>query len=611
MNSKDKSCNRRSFILNRHLPVFIVLILTALSLAATGKDVPSAPVPMPEGKSILVQATLNDGKDDTSGVLRAIRQCRETGANRIVFSKGRYDFFAGANPNNPVVAMPFNAMKNLEIDGQGAKLIFHGVTSCMQFSNCEGVTVKNVAIDWDRPPFSVGKVLTSEPKFFDVEVFDEFPVKGGEPVGAFMNFDPKTKLQCRPAVDAYNSVTSTSLVRPQVLRVFLNREIRMKPGVLVVLRHEVYGQPALSMSNCRNMQFENVTIYAVPGMGLVAGHTENVTLDKFRVMIKPRTRRLMSATADATHFAGCTGLIRVKDCFFEGMGDDALNIKSGLYLWVLNRVDERTLLGEHSMKMASPPDLGDTMEFCHTDTMVPYTTRIVKKVDLLHPDPANPQNTVHRIEFTEPLPNDMKTSDVVGDSSRIAKLHFSGSRVHANRPRGILVQTRGALIENNFFDSVMTAGILVITEVCSFNESISAQDVVIRNNLFKDTNQSNPAPGAITVLCFRHDWSRPPLPGVFKKIEITNNTIDSTAESGIFVSNTDNLVIRNNRITKACQNPGGAIGSAAIALEACRNVVISGNTIDPKQQGTGFKSALDLGKGCEKKTIEVHGNIGF
>ena len=36
----------------------------------------------------------------------------------------------------------------------------------------------------------------------------------------------------------------------------------------------------------------------------------------------------------------------LEDCTFEGMGDDGVNVKSGLYLKVTERVDEHTVLAQ-------------------------------------------------------------------------------------------------------------------------------------------------------------------------------------------------------------------------------------------------------------------------
>lgn len=70
----------------------------------------------------------------------------------------------------------------------------------------------------------------------------------------------------------------------------------------------------------------------------------------------------MSTTADATHFGGCKGTIRLSDCLFEAMGDDGVNIKSGLYLTLLRRLNANTIEARHNLRMMDTHDPGDVME---------------------------------------------------------------------------------------------------------------------------------------------------------------------------------------------------------------------------------------------------------
>ena len=41
------------------------------------------------------------------------------------------------------------------------------------------------------------------------------------------------------------------------------------------------------------------------------------------------------------------------------------------------------------------------------------------------------------------------------------------------------------------------------------------------------------------------------------------------------------------------------------------NVELTGNTVQPKRQGPGMKTAFSLGPGCENQTVRVSGNKGF
>src|SRR5262245_5777491 len=89
----------------------------------------------------------DDGRDDTPAILAAVASCRKLDKATLVFPKGRYDFFAGANPNDSNHAIVLDHLANLTIDGQGTTLVFHGVTGCFLMKSCQGLAIQNLAID--------------------------------------------------------------------------------------------------------------------------------------------------------------------------------------------------------------------------------------------------------------------------------------------------------------------------------------------------------------------------------------------------------------------------------------------------------------------------------
>lgn len=56
-------------------------------------------------------------------------------------------------------------------------------------------------------------------------------------------------------------------------------------------------------------------------MGIVGQRTHNVTVESCKVT--PSNGRMISCTADATHFSNCTGKIELSHCIFENQMDDA------------------------------------------------------------------------------------------------------------------------------------------------------------------------------------------------------------------------------------------------------------------------------------------------
>jgi hypothetical protein len=514
-------------------------------------------------------ATPNDGQDDTAAFLAAFKEAQAKGDKRIVIPKGRYELRANGNPENRKVLFPLTGMDGLVIEGQGAELMMTGTAAVFSFEHCRNITVFGLTADWARPPFSEGTVIAASTNYFDVKIRDEYPVQGGEPVGAFMSYHADTRLPYGRGLDVYDGVARTELIAPQVLRVHLKREIPVPTNTLLVLRHRVYGYNVFNFDRCSDVTVSNVTVYSAPGMGLVGTVTTNITLQGFNVQMRPDSGRLMSATADATHFMGCKGTVTIQDCLFEGMGDDGVNIKSGLYLIVRQRLDDYTVLGQHNLKLTDLPDPGDTLEMARTDTLSPFASGIVSEASM-EPGDGN----LHRIRFEAPLPEELRAGDVLGNASRVARLRLARCTVRANRARGVLCQTRDAIIENCIFQNCTGAGVMVLTETVHFHESIGTRDVIVRNNLFENCNLGAASQeAALGVLAYLKGFAYPSTPGVHRNVTLEGNRIIRTGESGIFAAAVDGLTVRNNNIEQSGLRGSRPHGNDPVWIQDCARVI--------------------------------------
>lgn len=587
-------------------------ILSCLALAA-GLMLPA----LAEGgqdKPMMIDVTTlgaipDDGKDDTLQVLAAFAKCKAEKAGGVLFPKGRYDFHEGANPKSARISLPINGMENIVIDGQGATLIFHGITACFVFSNCSGVTVKNLSIDWERPPFSLGVITAASEDIFDVAVFPEFPVQGGEPVQAVMDYEPDTQLPCRQGADIYclDEPMKTELIAPQTLRVRPPFKINPLPvGKWAMLRHQVYAYNAFMAHRCRDITFQDITVHTCPGMAFVGLNTENITLDRCVVTPTPGVRRVLSATADGSHFGGCTGDIIIRDCLFEGQGDDAINMKTGLFLNIETIVDPQTVLARHNLNMACMPDPGDLIELTPQETLIAYGTARIATAAM------EPDGHTHRVTFQEPLPETVKPGDMLANASKLPRARITNCIFRRNRARGMLIQIRDAIVENCVFEDVTSAGVLIITETVHFYESIPARNVIIRNNTFDRCNYgAGMARGVIAIEGITPGWKDAPLPGVFRDITIENNAIRQSDNCGIFMTGTDTASLRGNTIRGVCSQPTQERCAAVIHIESSRNIVIEDNDAPQSLQGPGCKTVLHRAENNDADTIRVAGNIGF
>ena len=84
--------------------------------------------------------------------------------------------------------------------------------------------------------------------------------------------------------------------------------------------------PGFTLADCRGVEIRNVNLYHCGGMGVIAQRSRDIELRKLVIVPSPGKGRMISITADATHYVNCGGYIRMIDCVFENQKDDATNI---------------------------------------------------------------------------------------------------------------------------------------------------------------------------------------------------------------------------------------------------------------------------------------------
>ena len=101
--------------------------------------------------------------------------------------------------------------------------------------------------------------------------------------------------------------------------------------------------PAIHVLNSKDFSIENVTVHHAGGMGFIAERTENVKLESFNVRLPEGSQRMVTTTADATHFVNCRGKVELANCLFENQLDDPSNIH-GIYFPIHKVMADNKLL---------------------------------------------------------------------------------------------------------------------------------------------------------------------------------------------------------------------------------------------------------------------------
>ena len=133
-------------------------------------------------------------------------------------------------------------------------------------------------------------------------------------------------------------------------------------------------------------------------------------------------------------------------------------------------------------------------------------------------------------------------------------------------------------------------------DITTWWESIGSHDVVIRNNRFINC-RFEPAVVSGVIECLANPGGQSAPPGVHRRITIENNIIQGTGGISIKIGSVDGMVIANNIIDQP--------KNEAIFVYNSRNIQITDNKLTNSELG------LKIGDGCKLATIKVKNNTGF
>ncbi|MDZ8117455.1 right-handed parallel beta-helix repeat-containing protein [Pontiella agarivorans] len=568
------------------------------------------------------------GKDNTFALNRLLESIGNESGVTLNFPKGTYDFHqdnaaevyrAVSNHDNGLkrIIFPLFDHKDITIEGNGSLFLMHGRVVPFTLERASGITLKNFSIDWEQSFHAelkcIERDIAKQSAVFECDetlypnkidngmlMFDR--MGQWDPIGANMVWDKDTHAPIyntdRYAVQGWKP---NKVSKPGKNKIKLEKCFKKEPppvGSTLV----VYGVhptsrlcPAIHITNSKNVKIENVTVHDAGGMGLIVERTENIELDGMKVT--SNSQRVVSTRADATHFIGCKGLIKVENCVFEHMLDDAINVH-GAYVPVVEYLGNNQFLCNIShfqqwgLIFAEP---GDRIALMDRSTVLPVSETTVTDIKILNE---------HRFVLTvagvpEKLPEIMSVENLTWNPD----LEFRNNIVRENRARSILVTTKGkVIIENNYLSSQMH-GILIEGDNNKWYESGAVQDVMIRNNEFVNPGyaRDNRYPLLASPL-FTKD-QRMGEGRYHRNITFENNTVRSFNGHLVEARSVDGLKILNNKLIYSDDYPKAEEGET-IELEYCNNVEISGNS------ASGFDHPITI-KTEDTENLTIGKNKGF
>ena len=550
------------------------------------------------------------GEDCTAAFARLLGE--NPRATEFVLAPGRYDFDAAhaarrdyALSNSDIVSprhlsLQLCGMEDVVFNGNGAQLVFHGQTMPFTVDQSQGVTIKNLTIDWAVPLTAEGEIIAAAPDFIDVaidpalfphEVADDtlyFTGEGWrEPVWPWGNteFDARTGKVAFGRGDTFPKTTQ-ALLPSGAVRFYGNfTGAQPQPGNVLVLRHGQRVHAGIFMQNSAQLAVEDVTLHATRGLGILAQFCED--LHFCRVSLLPnraKGRRFASGHDDGIHLSANSGTVTVDQCSFLGLMDAPLNLH-GIAAKIEAVEGGRTLQGRFMHSQSNNFDQwalpGQTVAFLDGQDMHQLAQGNVKRFVLCTPE-------TFCLEFEDDLPADVQAGASLENLSRTAALICRNNWFGSCRARSLLVCTpQPVLIENNLFESA-GAAILIAGDASTWYESGRCQKVTIRGNHFADCCLTSHYLGGEAIISIHPELPHPRAEHpCHRNITIENNLFETSHARLLYALCTAGLRFCRNRVFRSYTYPPRCQEQQRVTLELCTDAAVGDNLLVGRVVGQG------------------------
>ena len=556
----------------------------------------------------------NTGENALPYVQMAIRECKTLPDVTLYFPKGRYDFFPEGGVGDPAtdifrqrseVGFSIQKIKNFTLDGGGSEFIFHGRMQIAGIDSCEGVSLRNFSVDWDRPLISQGEIIGIGSDYIDIHVDrDQYPyaVENGKVLFEGEGWKLPVLTMYSTLYDAENkeilyNTWDASLgdvfeqkaveVDANTLRFYGKPAIQPPLGTLVALFHVRYLTPGISLNRSKDILLKDITLYHALSNAFNGHRCENITMDNANVRVNDAKGRCFSSVADASHFSECRGKVRILNCSHTGQGDDFINVH-GTSVKIANVIDPYTVTVPSDGKgNGNSVTVGDS--YWVIDKISAQREKVLK-VQSKQPVFENGRGIGHRIRFDKQLPPNIQKGDFLECKTWTPDVEIRNCRIlKRHRARGILITTpRKVVIEDNYF---RTAGAAILIEG-DFNywfESGACTNLTIRNNLFDNCLTSGNRHGhggewgdAVITITPSHVPVDENADTYHKNIRIEHNIFNVFDAPVLRAISVRGLYFQENTINKTQAYPPYTWQKSTFLLTGCREVEIRKNSWDTR-----------------------------
>lgn len=553
---------------------------------------------------------------DLATMQRIVGEAAAQAPARVVFAEGAEYRLA---PERRVFSL--SGVSDLEIDGNGATFVItNPVAGFIHFNRCQRVTLRNVTIDYDPVPFSVGTVLSVDKGAGTITVradpgMAEFDAPHMLKSWGFgLTLDATTPGRMKTGSLLVVSAGSNLVREGDAVVIPLeskNAAATFAPGDKYVHFARNGTTELFAGDQSDELVFLDNTVYAAP-----AGHHTLLRCSDAKVLgcrklIRPG--RWYAGNADGVHVRSSKIGPWVEGCTFEGIGDDAVAIYSKGIV-VLEKISDTTLRLDKEFFSLEPGSSFVVFDpWSGTPVAEDLTVKTVTDV------PQSADFPAHKlVEFSPGFAGDLAASfreapvvnagtprekheqrikdawrhlQVFDRSAQHDRLMVRRNVMKQVRRFGVIIRAENGAVEENEFVQTSDAAVTLHNEPYFWRNGLHSRKILIQNNTMRDCNftKNSRVPGSISVVLRRlasteRGESGPEVASDWRGhrgITIRGNTIGEWRQNAIWVQSAEDVEIRGNKIEAPLPPPDGTGNAVAIHLENVHAARVAGNTVTP------------------------------
>jgi hypothetical protein len=501
--------------------------------------------PAPTGPQEIYSRAMRPDESPDRYFPALIAEAVKAKAKKIVVPKGVYEFKPTEHGTSGQPHWRTDGLVNMEIDGGGSELHFSEPRIGIVLNGPKRIALKNFTIDWPKLRIaSLGRIVTG-PDGKNALRLNE-PVQPGQStdVQVISEYDLRRDAWAIKPQNEW-SVSSQSQLKLDADRMtYESGGFQGFPtGAAVIARHFVVGF-AVGVGGGSDVSFENIKIYAGPGMGFfltgVRGGIRIVNCVIDRRDSPSLGKRPISTALDAVHISDVTGDVLLENNRLAYQGDDGFNLHANL-----THVTE--VSGDHIALGWNFAAVGEPLLFFNSGLGFLGTAKVTQ---------ITKNSTGASLIELDRAPEGLNSESYVAKGDAVgARFILRHNQFVNNRARALLISTPHGLIENNVMSGQTLAAVLVDTDVGVFSIGPGAYNVMVKGNSITGSGEG--------FVVSAHAVSGNADFPVNQKIQFQSNRVKNVTGPAFLVGAAQDVKLEQNVIENANQRTKeGFIGTA-------------------------------------------------